>query len=75
VDTRAIALDSVYGVRLGPILAPPMDLVIFSTCPQSRGIPREEYGHRVAEVARWSEVAGYEGILVYTSPGPARRPW
>ncbi len=43
-----------------------MDLVIFSTCPQSRDIPQEEYGRRVAEVARWSEAAGYEGILVYT---------
>ena len=46
-----------------------MDLVIFSTCPQSKGIPREEYGLRVAEVARWSETAGYEGILVYTDNG------
>ena len=46
-----------------------MDLVIFSTCPQSRGTSREDYGHRVAEVARWSEAAGYEGILVYTDNG------
>lgn len=46
-----------------------MDLVIFSTCPQSRDIPQEEYGRRVAEVARWSEAAGYEGILVYTDNG------
>jgi alkanesulfonate monooxygenase len=46
-----------------------MDLVIFSTCPQSRGTAREDYGHRVAEVARWSEAAGYEGILVYTDNG------
>lgn len=46
-----------------------MDLVIFSTCPQSRGTPREDYGRRVAEVARWSEAAGYEGILVYTDNG------
>jgi alkanesulfonate monooxygenase len=46
-----------------------MDLVIFSTCPQSKGIPREEYADRVAQVARWSEAAGYEGILVYTDNG------
>lgn len=46
-----------------------MDLVIFSTCPQSRGTPREDYGRRVAEVARWSEAAGYEGVLVYTDNG------
>jgi alkanesulfonate monooxygenase len=46
-----------------------MDLVIFSTCPQSKGIPREEYADDVAHVARWSEAAGYEGILVYTDNG------
>jgi alkanesulfonate monooxygenase len=46
-----------------------MDLVIFSTCPQSRGTPRDDYGRRVAEVARWSEAAGYEGTLVYTDNG------
>jgi len=46
-----------------------MDLAIFSTCPQSRGIPHEEYGRRVAEVARWSEAAGCEGMLVYTDNG------
>ncbi len=46
-----------------------MELVIFSTCPQSRGTAREDYAQRVAEVARWSEAAGYEGILVYTDNG------
>ena len=39
---------------------------IFSTCPQSKDVPREAYLERVADVARWSEEAGCEGILVYT---------
>jgi len=43
--------------------------VIFSTCPQSRNTPSEEYAARVADVARWSEAAGCEGILVYTDNG------
>jgi alkanesulfonate monooxygenase len=38
---------------------------IFSTCPQSRDFPPGDYARRVAEVARWSEAAGCEGILVY----------
>lgn len=39
---------------------------IFSTCPQSKDLPRERYLDEVAAVARWSEEAGCEGILVYT---------
>jgi alkanesulfonate monooxygenase len=39
---------------------------IFSTCPQSKDVPRGRYLQEVAEVARWSEDAGCEGILVYT---------
>ena len=39
---------------------------IFSTCPQSKDVSRERYLSEVAEVARWSEDAGCEGILVYT---------
>lgn len=47
---------------------------IFSTCPQSRDVASEEYAGRVAEVARWSERAGCEGMLVYTDNGIAD-PW
>ncbi len=43
--------------------------VIFSTCPQSRNMSSDEYPARVADVARWSEAAGCEGILVYTDNG------
>jgi alkanesulfonate monooxygenase len=42
---------------------------VFSTCPQSKDVPRSEYARHVAEIARWSEDAGYRGILVYTDNG------
>lgn len=38
---------------------------IFSTCPPSSAFPPGAYPERVADVARWSEEAGCEGILVY----------
>ncbi|HEX6199022.1 MAG TPA: LLM class flavin-dependent oxidoreductase [Thermoanaerobaculia bacterium] len=38
---------------------------IFSTCPPSSAFPAEAYPGRVADVGRWSEEAGCEGILVY----------
>ena len=41
-------------------------LELFSTCPQSRDLPPDVYRSRVAEVAEWSDRAGYRGILVYT---------
>jgi alkanesulfonate monooxygenase len=41
----------------------------FSTCPQSRDFNGGDYLPRVREVARWSEAAGCEGILVYTDNG------
>jgi alkanesulfonate monooxygenase len=39
---------------------------VFSTCPQSKDVDQAEYLRRVADVARWSDEAGYRGILVYT---------
>jgi alkanesulfonate monooxygenase len=42
---------------------------LFSTCPQSKDVDSEDYLGRVADVARWSESAGYRGILVYTDNG------
>jgi alkanesulfonate monooxygenase len=42
------------------------DVRIFSTCPQSKEVPRDRYLEEVADVARWSEEAGCAGILVYT---------
>lgn len=41
-------------------------LDVYSTCPQSKDVGREDYVRRVVEVARWSEEAGCVGILVYT---------
>jgi alkanesulfonate monooxygenase len=42
------------------------EIKVFSTCPDSRAMRADAYPGRVAEVARWSEAAGCEGILVYT---------
>lgn len=49
-------------------------ITIFSTCPQSKDVDREHYYDRVVEVAKWSEMAGCKGILVYTDNGIAD-PW
>jgi alkanesulfonate monooxygenase len=45
---------------------PESSVRIFSTCPQSKDLPRDRYLAEVANVARWSEEAGCAGILVYT---------
>jgi alkanesulfonate monooxygenase len=42
------------------------EIKIFSTSPQSSAVDRESYVQNVMDVARWSEEAGCEGILVYT---------
>ena len=42
---------------------------VFSTCPQSKDIPRHEYIQAVSDAARWSESAGCCGMLVYTDNG------
>src|SRR5262245_15054921 len=47
---------------------------IFSTTPQSKDVEQSEYLKRVEDVARWSDEAGYAGILVYTDNGIAD-PW
>ena len=39
---------------------------VFSTCPQSADVDTRAFVGHVAEVARWSENAGCEGILVYS---------
>ena len=39
---------------------------IFSTCPQSSQVDRQQYLQAVIQVALWSEAAGCQGILVYT---------
>lgn len=41
-------------------------LRVFATCPQSKDHSPADYRRRVVDVARWSEQAGCEGILVYT---------
>jgi hypothetical protein len=37
---------------------------IFSTAPQSNAVERQCYVKNLIDVARWSEEAGCEGILV-----------
>ena len=44
-------------------------LKVFATCPPSYTATRESCLRDVIEVARWSEAAGCEGILVYTDNG------
>jgi alkanesulfonate monooxygenase len=39
---------------------------VFSTCPPSSGVARDEYIERVSTIAQWSEDAGCKGILVYS---------
>jgi alkanesulfonate monooxygenase len=39
---------------------------VFSTCPQSKDVDSRDYLKRIQDVARWSDAAGYRGILVYT---------
>lgn len=53
--------------HLSIVIPPPVK--VFSTCPQSPGVERSRYPRLVADVARWSEAAGCEGILVYTDNG------
>src|SRR5262245_58467608 len=45
---------------------PTAEIEIFSTCPQSSQVSKEDYLKNVADVARWSEQYGCKGILVYT---------
>ena len=49
-------------------------ITMYSTCPQSKDLPRDAYAARVAEVARWSDDAGYRGMLIYTDNSIAD-PW
>jgi alkanesulfonate monooxygenase len=49
-------------------------ITIYSTCPQSKDVPRADYAARVAEISRWSDEAGYRGMLIYTDNSIAD-PW
>lgn len=42
---------------------------LFTTCPPQTGVDASAYIKSVCEVSRWSDEAGYEGILVYTDNG------
>jgi len=45
------------------------NITLFGTSPQSKDVNASEYRDRVAAVARWSEEAGFSGILVYADNG------
>ena len=45
------------------------DITLFGTSPQSKDVSASEYRERVSAVARWSEDAGFAGILVYADNG------
>jgi alkanesulfonate monooxygenase len=53
---------------------PNPQIEVFSTCPQFRIEEADDFLGRVAEVARWSEVCGCKGILVY-SDNSQLDPW
>src|ERR1700686_3476792 len=42
------------------------NLHVFATAPQSSAVERKSYLRNIIDVARWSEEAGCEGILIYT---------
>src|SRR5947208_15942544 len=42
------------------------EIKVFSTSPQSTAVDQGSYVQHVIDVARWSEEAGCQGILVYT---------
>lgn len=44
-------------------------VALFTTCPPSNRTDRASYLAHVTDVARWSDAAGCEGILVYTDNG------
>lgn len=45
---------------------PGSDITVFGTCPPSVQEHGPDYLERVRDVARWSDRAGHEGLLVYT---------
>jgi alkanesulfonate monooxygenase len=57
-----------------PAALPAQALKIFSTCPPSAMAQSDAYLRQVEEIARWSEEAGCEGILVYADNGQVD-PW
>jgi alkanesulfonate monooxygenase len=59
-------LTSNYGRGGGVTAARTRPVELFATCPQSKDLDAALYRERVAQIAQWSERAGYRGILIYT---------
>ena len=45
---------------------PSDNIRIFTTCPQSKDHPQDEYYERVKDVSKWSDDAGCTGMLIYS---------
>ena len=45
---------------------PSANVRIFTTCPQSKDHPQDEYYQRVRDVSKWSDEAGCTGMLIYS---------
>jgi alkanesulfonate monooxygenase len=43
-----------------------MVIDLFSTCPQSKDLDARAFVRRVGEISRWTDRAGYRGVLVYS---------
>ena len=70
--TTAAGLGSEPDSGIGPPASRPGSgrrLRTFSACAPSNKVDRASYLQTVVQVARWSEAAGCEGILVYTDNG------
>jgi alkanesulfonate monooxygenase len=42
------------------------DICIFTTCPQSKDLARDDYARRTIDIAQWSEEFHCDGMLIYT---------
>jgi alkanesulfonate monooxygenase len=44
-------------------------LRLYTTCPQSKDLPRRDYIRRVIDISQWSEAFDCEGMLIYADNG------
>jgi hypothetical protein len=72
---RALVLKQAVGEAANAVLgsSPPsfraLGLNVFTTCQQSIRSDASGYLEEVADIARWSDEAGCEGMLIYTDNG------
>jgi alkanesulfonate monooxygenase len=71
VPTPSSSVDAGHCFGSVPVMSPLVSdhnpaIKVFSTSPQSSAVERERYFQNIIDVARWSEEAGCEGVLIYT---------